>query len=128
MKKLRNILVMIFFILAQSVCYASNVKFVDNIQDGLALSESSKIDMLVVFTAPWCTHCHRLEKDIKNKGLDHPLIVCYINYDDHPDLVKEYQVRKIPDYFILRQNIEITRKVGYSNYLEFSQWINSYVK
>ncbi len=50
-------------------------------------------------------------------------IVCYVDYDTNTDLVKEYKVKLIPDYFILKKRIEMKRKVGYTNLGNFIMWL-----
>lgn len=52
-------------------------------------------------------------------------IIVYIDKDKHPDLVQEYKVKSLPDYFILRNNIELARTIGYQNKTKFMEWINN---
>jgi hypothetical protein len=67
-----------------------------------------------------------MEKDIiETPSIVNDKIVCYINMDNNPELVKEYRVKTIPDYFILRNKIELTRKVGYSNKNDLVKWLKN---
>lgn len=100
--------------------------YTSSLQDSLIESENSKKDVLVIFTADWCGFCQKMKKDIdENQSLVDNLIVCYIDYDENKDLVKEYKVRNIPDYFLLHKGVEIKRKVGYSNSKDFKKWLNN---
>jgi hypothetical protein len=66
-----------------------------------------------------------MKKDIDQNIKDFDTyIICYVNTEKRSDLTKEYQVKTIPDYFVLKNNIESKRKVGYSNYHNFTDWLN----
>jgi thiol-disulfide isomerase/thioredoxin len=92
--------------------------------DSVALSETSDKEILVVFTADWCKYCSIMKQDIsKTPKVVDDKIVCYVDYDTNTDLVKEYKVKLIPDYFILKKRIETKRRVGYTNLGNFIQWL-----
>lgn len=101
--------------------------YVSNMLDAIALSDDIGVDVLVIFTAGWCGACQVMKTDIVNDGsntlANH--IICYVDYDDNTSLVKEYRVKKIPDYFILRKRKEIKRRVGYKNFTDFKKWIEN---
>lgn len=99
--------------------------FVYNLLDAIVESKDSRKNVLVIFTANWCPSCLAMKKDIEeNTILLDNLIVCYVDYDKNQDLVKEYRVRIIPDYFIMRENIEIKRKTGYDGIKKLTSWIH----
>lgn len=99
---------------------------VDTILDGVALSENLKKDVLVIFTADWCPACKKMKKDIVDDlSMVDDKIICYVNVDQDKDLVKEYKVRSLPDYFILRNNTEMGRMVGYKDRATFIKWLNN---
>lgn len=111
-------------ILVSSTAQAEPSVYTTSLLDAIAESESSKKEVLVVFTAPWCKYCAVLKNDLdNNSGLLENKVVCYVDYDQNPDLVKEYKVRIIPDCFILKNRIEIKRKVGYINLRDFEKWL-----
>lgn len=117
------LLLNVFFNSSLAIEYAV---YTSSLQDSLIESENSKKDVLVVFTADWCDFCRKMKKDIDdNPILLDNLIICYIDHDDHPELVKEYKVRNIPDYFLLRKGVETKRKVGYSNLNDFKKWLKN---
>jgi thioredoxin-related protein len=99
--------------------------YVSNLLDAVALAENNNSDILVIFTADWCVACQKMKKDIET-DISETLskhIVCYIEYDHNKDLVREYNVKKIPHYFILRKRIEIKKQTGYKNFMNFRKWL-----
>lgn len=113
-------------IFLQSICYAMNNEGIItyDLIDAIAISEKSNKEILVIFTADWCEYCNIMKQDllecseIKNK------IICYINIDKNPSLKKQYNVRSIPDYFLLKDKLEIKRQKGYHGKKEFIKWLN----
>ena len=109
--------------------YGEAPVYVKTMVDAVAMSESSKKDLLVIFTADWCGICQEMKQDIeKNEILVENLIICYIDMDKNEDLVKEYGVKHIPDYFILKNKTEFGRKIGYINLEYFKRWIDKYAR
>ena len=117
----------IFTILFYSLCWFVSAEppvYMSSLVDSVALSETSDKEILVVFTADWCKYCSIMKQDIsKAPKVVNDKIVCYVDYDTNNDLVKEYKVKLIPDYFILKNRMEIRRKVGYTTWANFIQWI-----
>ena len=115
----------IFTILFYSLCLFVSAEppvYMSSLVDSVALSETSHKEILVVFTADWCKYCSIMKQDIsKTPKVVEDKIVCYVDYDTNTDLVKEYKVKLIPDYFILKNRMEIRRKVGYTNLGNFIQ-------
>ena len=119
-------IIFIFSLFYNSSLALDYVVYTSSLQDSLIESENSKKDILVIFTADWCGACQKMKKDIDDDpSLVDGLIVCYIDYDESPDLVKEYKVKKIPDYFLLSKGVETKRKVGYSNKNDFKKWLKN---
>lgn len=97
--------------------------FVHDMVDAIALSENSNKQILVVFTASWCKQCGVMKKDISdNPQMVSDTIVCYLDFDSNKELVKEYQVKFIPDYCIIRKRIQIRRNKGYTTKEKFIKW------
>jgi thioredoxin-related protein len=98
--------------------------FVDSLEDAVALSESIKKDIFVVFGAEWCGYCDKTKQDIK-KNIDqlNDIIIVYVNIDDREDLKTEYRVKGIPDYMILRSKVETRRNVGYLKFPKLLDFI-----
>jgi thiol-disulfide isomerase/thioredoxin len=122
---LTNILKILFFIsILETQSFAENPVYSDNLLDSIALSESSKKDVLVIFTADWCKYCSIMKNDLKkDESLLEDKIICLIDFDTNHDLVKMYNVKTIPDYFILKNKVETKRKVGYTGKSNFMKWL-----
>jgi thioredoxin-related protein len=104
--------------------FAAPAIFVDSPADAFALAEDTKKDLLIIFGANWCVYCNILKNDIKtNLNIVEDKIVCFVDFDQNKDMVKEYRVRTIPDYMLYRDSIEIKRKVGYKNKEKFQEWL-----
>lgn len=101
--------------------------YVTNILDAIALSDDINHDILLIFSASWCGACQDMKTDIANdkSGVLNNHIICYIEYEESPAIIKEYKVRKIPDYLIIRKRKEIKRRVGYKGFVDFSKWIKN---
>jgi|688.fasta_scaffold04147_9 thioredoxin 1 len=104
--------------------FAAPAIFVDSPADAFALAADTKKDLLIIFGANWCVYCNILKNDIKtNLNIVEDKIVCFVDFDQNKDMVKEYRVRTIPDYMLYRDSIEIKRKVGYKNKEKFQEWL-----
>jgi thiol-disulfide isomerase/thioredoxin len=82
-----------------------------------------------VFSADWCKYCNILKNDIAD-NLDefNNYIICYADYDENRDIVKEYRVRTIPHSIILVNKTEKSTKVGYKNIKDYVNWKNNATK
>jgi|694.fasta_scaffold02159_5 thioredoxin-like negative regulator of GroEL len=106
---------------------AESPVFVNSLEDAVALAESSNKDILVVFSADWCKNCKLLKSeflDSNDPSID-DTIVCIVDYDSRPDLIKEYKVHKIPDSRIIRRNVEISNIIGFINKYKYKKWLNN---
>jgi thioredoxin 1 len=104
--------------------FAAPAIFVDSPADAFALAADTKKDLLIIFGANWCIYCNILKNDINtNLNMVEDKIVCFVDFDQNKDMVKEYRVRTIPDYMLYRDSIEIKRKVGYKNKEKFQEWL-----
>ena len=100
--------------------------FVEKLEDSFIESKQSNKDLLIVFSADWCSNCVVFKKHLMedNSSLSN-MVVCIIDFDSNTDLVKEYNVRKIPDFRYYRNSVELSQKIGYSNKEQFAKWIQS---
>jgi thiol-disulfide isomerase/thioredoxin len=93
--------------------------------DALAVSKNTEKAILIIFTGDWCSSCRYLKKDLAdNMTILEDLIVCYIDCDKNPDIVKEYNIKRIPQYFILQNSRERNRTIGYYGLQSFKKWLN----
>lgn len=97
---------------------------VKEFEDAYVESQNTKQKIIAIFGASWCAPCSQLKKDLS----DYPSIIdnyiyVYIDIDKRADLKKEYDVKIVPDIMIIESNIEVKRKIGYSNLKEFQSWL-----
>lgn len=68
---------------------------------------------LVKFAATWCAPCKVVARTIdKVKSEFDTVKFQEVDVDDHPNLAKDYKIRKIPTVIVFRDGEEITRLIG----------------
>jgi len=123
-KTVLTFLLILFIINNSQGLFAAPAIFVDSPEDAFALAEDTKKDLLIIFGSDYCVYCNILKNDINtNLNIVEDKIVCFVDFDQNKDMVKEYRVRIIPDYILYRDSIEIKRKVGYKNKEKFQEWL-----
>jgi|APGre2960657404_1045060.scaffolds.fasta_scaffold59797_2 thioredoxin-related protein len=122
MKKILLLSILVF----QSICYGVSDDYIitTKLVDAIALSEELNKEVLVIFTANWCDYCNQMKKDLEYCQELEGMIVCFVNIDKNPELKQEYKVRSIPDYFLLKDKIEIKRQKGYYGKKDFLKWLS----
>ena len=85
--------ILVAFLLALGFMYLMNRR-----KEGF---ENSTMSSLVLYFAPWCGHCkaflpefEKFEAEVKASGL--PIQVKKVNGDEHPEAVKEKEVKGFP--------------------------------
>lgn len=116
MNILKTIIMAFLLLIIPIKAISSPSIYVDSLEDAISLSEDTKIKVLAIFSADWCSFCSKTKEDIKKNIKEYEdIIIVYIDIDKREDLKKEYKVKKIPDYMLLKGSKEIKRVVGYLN-------------
>lgn len=71
-------------------------------------SRPTPTHQVYAFTADWCQACQQDKPklaDLRRRGVE----VVEIDYDARPDLVRKYQVRRLPTYIVLKDGEEVER-------------------
>lgn len=94
-----------------------------------AASQSNRL-VLVLFSAPWCTACHRLENDIRNQtgataALEANFVPVKINYDFYPNTAKQYGVTRLPTTVILAPNARGEVLAVIPEYMPVDQYLST---
>ena len=101
-----------------NITLASNPPiFIDSLEEAILLSKEIECEVLTIFSAEWCSYCQNLKDDINSNKLDDALynkIICYVDYDTNKELVKKYNVKKIPDSRLMDTTGNTTKIVGYN--------------
>lgn len=120
-------LLLSIILLSSTIGAEKSPVIVHSLEDAIALSESSKKDILLVFSADWCKNCIRLKDQFlytNDQSLEN-IIICIVDFDKQSDIIKEYKVKKIPDSRVIRNNIEISQIVGFTNKDNYKQWLQN---
>ena len=83
---------------------------------------------VIKFYADWCGPCkammptmNQIKEDYKNK-----VIFTDVNIDDNPQLRVEHGIRSIPAFVILKDELEVSRKIGSATLSELKEFIDEY--
>lgn len=77
---------------------------------------------IVEFSAPWCGYCKRLSPVIKQ--LSKEMDIHVIDYDEYPDVLKEYGVDTIPTLMVLKHGKGGRPLINPSSKSAIQTWLN----
>lgn len=97
-------------------------------EEAIAKAKETRKRVIVVFGAPWCHWCHKLEETtLQDRNVKLELLkyhVVKVNVDERPDLKKKFSVRGVPAYAKVEPNEEIvTNGSGYKGPADFIRWL-----
>lgn len=97
--------------------YAKPPIFLDNYNDTIKISENLNHPIILIFSADWCHYCIKLKNDIsRSNSLFQDTTICILDIDDpkNNDIVKKYNVHKIPKTIFFDANKKIIKQIeGY---------------
>lgn len=79
---------------------------------------------LLIFTAAWCAPCQRLKEDLAAT----PEIVAdyelgFVDFDREKELVRAYNVKTVPTFFILERGQVVRQQDGYRGPEQLKRWL-----
>ena len=77
---------------------------------------------IIRFTAPWCSPCKQLAKNLERAYLTLPIEV--IDIEDNPSIANEYGIRNLPTMVLLDENTEIKRITGLKTTNQIKAWVD----
>ncbi len=91
---------------------------------------ASELPVIVDFWADWCAPCHRVAPILDDLAASHEgrAIVAKVNVDDEPELAKEYGIRSIPTFLLVRDGEVVDRVSGALSKKQLEDHVDSLVK
>ena len=83
-------------------------------KEGLAQAKSQPGVILLDFWAEWCPHCVPVGETVAELAEEYAgrAVIGKLDVDSERDVAVEYGVRSIPTVIILKDGVEVDRKVG----------------
>lgn len=78
---------------------------------------------VLYFTADWCNPCQRtkpIAEDLKRDGI---IDFQFIDADSQLELVKQFQIKSVPTYILIRNGQEVKRMNGAKTKQDFLDFI-----
>jgi thioredoxin-related protein len=105
-------------------------KIILTYQEALEASKNTNKDILLLVDAKWCGYCIKFkdevlsEEEVKNKIKEY--VVCSLDYKSNMDIIKKYNIRKLPTYILIDKDENIIKEgYGYQTRRLFLDWLNS---
>jgi thioredoxin 1 len=71
--------------------------------------------VVLKFEADWCGPCAQMSRTVNQLELEFPLLqFLVVDIDENVELVKKFQIKKIPALVILKNGVEQERVIGAS--------------
>lgn len=108
-----------------ALAVSANAKGVTEVTTRTFETETSKGDpLLVVFYAPWCGHCRRLEPTLHQLvAADGPYRIAKIDGTAHRVLTQRFGVRGYPSLFYVRSKHQVLMYGGGRGFAELDEWL-----
>lgn len=81
---------------------------------------------LMQFKASWCGPCNAMEPTMEKLKEDSSIIVSVVDIEDNPQVRLDYQIRSIPVFVLIKDRVEIARKVGSASLSDMQEWLNEF--
>jgi thioredoxin-related protein len=123
---MNNIISLIIFVLFSMNLYGDSF-MLNSLVEAKTLAKDTNKPILLIFGTDDCLFCVNIKTDIKNGKLTpevEPYIICYVDIKEHKDLKQEYNVNRIPDSRIIKQDVIIKSKIGYSKN-SYKEWLKN---
>ncbi len=96
------------------------IKHLENSDNFIELTKERTI---VDFYADWCGPCKMMGLVLEELDAKEDLNILKVNTDKHPELSTKMGVMSIPTLFVIENNKEIKKHIGYMSKEELSKFI-----
>ena len=79
---------------------------------------------ILYFTAEWCNPCKRVRPIVEELDRDGVIKIQYIDADDNSELCKKFEVKAIPTFILIEDNVELRRMNGAKTKEQFVEFID----
>lgn len=81
---------------------------------------------LMQFKAEWCGPCKAMQPTVEKLKEDEGLIISVVDIDNNPQVRLDYQIRSIPAFVLIKDRVEVARKIGSASLSDMQEWINEF--
>lgn len=81
------------------------------------------MNILYYFSATWCAPCKMMSPIVQEvmEGKDIELVK--VDIEDTPEMVRKYNVRSVPTFVLVRDDVVYGTKIGSCSKEQFDKWI-----
>jgi len=80
--------------------------------------------VVVDFYATWCPPCKAMSPILEELSNEmNEVTFLKVDVDTHEDLVRQYEIRSMPTFVVLYDQVEIDRMIGATSKDKFQEWI-----
>ena len=91
----------------------SVIDFEENMKMDTIIKKNVEKYILLYFTASWCGPCKKMKPIIEGKFTKiNNMLIYKIDIDDNDVLVKQYKIKSVPTFIMIKDNIETMRYNG----------------
>lgn len=79
---------------------------------------------VLYFTADWCNPCKRVRPIVEELNKDNENKFQIIDVDSQMELAKNFEVRSIPTFIVIKDGVEVKRSTGAQTREQLEELIN----
>ena len=102
-----------------------NNAYVTDLDLALRLSKDTKQNVILIFSASWCSYCKVLKQDLPSIKEFDDKIICILDSDAEKKLARKFKAKSLPTSIMLNSDgEELSRISGYDK-TSYSKWLGS---
>lgn len=80
---------------------------------------------VLYFTAEWCKPCERTRPIAEDLKKDRLIDFIFVDADSELELFKNFGIKSVPTYVLLKDGVEVKRMTGAKTREEFLDFVNA---